>query len=55
LLMQLNSAYYPPKRMTLSGRILDEEITKVNKEISMIFERSDNLTLTNMATIPVSE
>ncbi|CAG8827376.1 19236_t:CDS:2 [Gigaspora margarita] len=45
-ILQLNSAYHPPGWTTLSGRILDEEIIKVNKEVSKILKKNDNLTLT---------
>ncbi|CAG8781856.1 19329_t:CDS:2, partial [Gigaspora margarita] len=45
LFMQLNPAYHPSGQTILSGRILDEEIIKVNKEVSKILKKNDNLTL----------
>ncbi|CAG8793905.1 23599_t:CDS:1, partial [Gigaspora margarita] len=47
LFMRLNPAYHPPGRTTLSGRILEEEVIKVNKDISTIFKQNKNLTLSS--------
>ncbi|CAB4484208.1 unnamed protein product [Rhizophagus irregularis] len=46
LFKNLNPAYIPPSRTTLSGRCLDEEISHVNKKIESELEIADSLTLT---------
>ncbi|RHZ88171.1 hypothetical protein Glove_26g327 [Diversispora epigaea] len=44
-LKELNPGYAPPSRTTLSGRFLDEEVTRVNKYIDQELENAENLTL----------
>ncbi|EXX68066.1 hypothetical protein RirG_108450 [Rhizophagus irregularis DAOM 197198w] len=46
LFKNLNPAYIPPSRTTLSGRLLNEEISRVNKKVTSELEIADSLTLT---------
>ncbi|CAB5360709.1 unnamed protein product [Rhizophagus irregularis] len=45
LFKNLNPAYIPPSRTTLSGRLLNEEISRVNKKVTSELEIADSLTL----------
>jgi len=45
LFKNLNPAYVPPSRTTLSGRCLNEEISCVGKKVKSELEMADNLTL----------
>jgi hypothetical protein len=44
----LNPGYVPPSRITLSNRLLDQEISRVNLKIEKELEVSDNLTLSKI-------
>ncbi|RHZ69728.1 hypothetical protein Glove_279g1 [Diversispora epigaea] len=43
---ELNPGFTPPSRFTLSGRLLDQEISRINLKIDKELETSNNLTLT---------
>ncbi|CAG8761085.1 18622_t:CDS:2, partial [Rhizophagus irregularis] len=43
---EINNPYIPPSRTTLSGRLLNEEISRVNKKVTSELEIADSLTLT---------
>ena len=45
LFKNLNPAYVLPSRTTLSGRCLNEEISRVGKKVKSELEMADNLTL----------
>ncbi|CAG8853153.1 44518_t:CDS:1, partial [Gigaspora margarita] len=38
-------AYNPPSRVTLSGRLLDEEVAQINCAINKEIDKADHLTL----------
>ncbi|RHZ51352.1 hypothetical protein Glove_480g14 [Diversispora epigaea] len=46
LFHELNPGFTPPSRFTLSGRLLDQEISRINLKIDKKLETSNNLTLT---------
>jgi len=48
LFRTLNPGYVPPCRNTLSGRLLDEEVTRVNKKIESELKAAGGLTLSKM-------
>lgn len=45
LFKDLNSGYIPPSRFTLSGRLLDKEVARINNKINDELEVADGLTL----------
>ena len=45
LFKELNPSYNLPSRTTLSGRILDEELARVNTAIYQDLEKEEHLTL----------
>ena len=45
LFKELNSGYTPPSRFTLSERLLDEEVSRVNQKVESELEAADSLTL----------
>ena len=45
LLKDLNPGYVPPSRSTLSGRLLDNEVARINNKIREELETADGLTL----------
>jgi hypothetical protein len=47
LLKALNPGYQPPSRKALAGRLLDNEIVRINKQINKDLEYIENLTLGN--------
>jgi len=51
LIKDLNPGYIPPSRSTLSGRLLDEEVARINKNINSELENIENLTLSKLINI----
>lgn len=47
LLKALNPGYKPPSRKALAGRLLDNEVVCINKQINKDLEHAENLTLGN--------
>ncbi|RIB24684.1 hypothetical protein C2G38_2167920 [Gigaspora rosea] len=45
MLTELNPAYSPPSRTTLSNRLFDEELAQVNKAVDNDLEKADHLIL----------
>lgn len=45
VLKNLNPNYNAPSREVLSGRLLDNEVAKVNKKVDEIIESTDNITI----------
>ena len=45
LFKDLNPGYVPPSRTTLSGRLLDQEIARINQRVDQELENVDHLTL----------
>jgi len=45
LFKDLNPGYVPPSRTTLSGRLLDQEIARINQRVDQELDNIDNLTL----------
>jgi len=45
LFKDLNPGYTPPSRFTLSGRLLDKEVARINNKIKNELEVADGLTL----------
>ena len=45
LFKDLNPEYIPPSRFTLSGRLLDKEVARINNKINDELEVADGLTL----------
>jgi hypothetical protein len=50
LFKDLNPGYIPPSRTTLSGRLLDEEVARVNQHIDQELDTIDHLTLCKHST-----
>lgn len=47
LLKALNPGYQPPSRKALAGRLLDNKVAYINKQIDKDLEHAENLTLGN--------
>jgi hypothetical protein len=47
LLKALNPGYQPPSRKALAGRLLDNEVVRINKKINKDLKHAENLTLGN--------
>ena len=41
----LRSSYNPPSRESLSGKLLNREVIKINSKVNNILQNEDNLTL----------
>ncbi|CAG8670815.1 24224_t:CDS:2, partial [Gigaspora margarita] len=51
MLTELNPAYSPPSRTTLSDQLFDEELAQVNKAVDDDLEKADHLTLADLVEL----